>query len=773
LRRSRVFSSLLGLTCLVGGVACQSDGDLVDVPGPAATPSETPGAPVEEAPSFLAVPRDGSTRGPSNLTLVRQMLAQAQSTAAAADAFDPEGSFYLAVHRRELGKRWFASAYMKQFFPGAVLAGAAASLGTRVVSFKIQNDKLFVFDVDNRKQASDTFSQDVIVDAYPLVDPAKVGAGKLKDYVLVDPAAGLNQFGVVDDGFGSGYLGFNHFMVELAFSQHFRQLKDGASFEQAFTGYTVQPRFNEEGVESNYFRASGVLGLALRRYSEGEGFQERPLGPGPHYFPSVPRLVPNEGAVDELAAHWNIQPGMKPIRWLISPLVKQAGQRPELQELGIDLAAVVKAGIESWNTAFGFPVLEARMADGDDSFADDDKNYFIWDVNPSVGFAFADWRLNPNNGEIRGASVYFNDAFVDGALSAFAEQEMMPAGDPGAAPVARPAAKRPALAWQPFPRHPLCNLKPSPLAKQRKQLPLGEGLPATRKERIEKALAATVAHEIGHTLGLRHNFKGSLLPPSSSVMDYNSDQLSAAAAIPGAYDVAAIKHLYTGGPRPSQPFCTDEHIVGDPLCAQFDEGADPLNEYWGPFYQLFTRFYLQSGQQLGADLSDLLMDYVGGFAQRAATPAERLAAWKILVADIQVPVPPARLAAIPNYAEGANYLSRGLFSRLVPDAARPVPRTWNGMLVPLPPLDPVVGGLLRAELRGNLLNLDGFRSFQTRRLSVDALKTWQTLPAYEILREARVALVPPAEPPLPGDQQALVEDLLARIQRAVTPYFNQ
>jgi Met-zincin len=771
LRPSRVFSTLLGLTFLAGAVACQSDDDLVDVPGQTATPPETPGAPIEEAPSFLAVPRAGSAgTGSANITLIRQMLSQAQSTTAAADAFDPEGSFYLAVHRRELGKRWFASAYLKQFFPGAVLAGAAVSLGTRVVSFKIQNDKLFVFDVDDRKQTSDTFTQDVIVDAYPLVDAAKVGAGKLKDYVLVDPAAGLNQYGVVDDGFGSGYLGFNRFVVELAFSQHFRQLKDGASFEQAFTGYTQEPRFNEEGVEPNFFRASGVLGLALRRYSEGEGFQPQQLGPGPLYFGSVPKLVPSTGEVEELTAYWNVRPGMKPIRWLISPLVKKVGQRPELQELGIDLAAVVKAGIESWNTAFGFPVLEARLADGDDSFADDDKNYFIWDVNPTVGFAFADWRLNPNTGEIRGASVYFNDAFVDSALEAFAPDE--PAGPAeDATPVAR-AKKHPALAWQPFPRRPLCNLAPSPLARQRKLLPLGEGLPATRKERVEKAIASIVAHEIGHTLGLRHNFKGSLLPPTSSVMDYNSDQLMAAAAIPGAYDVAAIRHLYTGGPRPGQPFCTDDHIIGDPRCAQFDEGADPLQEYWGPFYQAVTRFYLTTGQPIGERISDLLMDYLVGFAQRADTPAERLVAWNLLVGDIQVPVPPQRLA-IPTYPDAANHLTRSLFTRLVPDAARPVPRTWNGIPVPLPPLDPVVGGLLRDELRGNLLNLDGFRSFLTRRSSVDSLKTWQTLAAFNVLREARVVLEPPAEPPLPPEQQALVEDLLARIQRAVTPYFNK
>jgi hypothetical protein len=771
LRPPRVILPLLGLTFLLGAVACQSDDNLVDgpgqPPGPAAPPPDSPGAPIEEAPAFLAIPRTGGT-GSASIGLVRQMLAQAQSSAAAADAFDPEGSFYLAVHRRELGKRWFLSAYLKQFFPGAVLAGAANSLGTRVVSFKIQNDKLFVFDVDDRKRTSDTFTQDVIVDAYPLVDAARVGAGKLKDYVLVDPAAGLNRYGVVDDGFGSGGLGFNRFVVELAFSQRFRQLKDGATFEQAFTGYTQEPRFNEEGVEANYFRASGVLGLALRRYAESEGFVAQELGPGPLYFSALPRLVPNEGTVQELAAHWHVQPGMKPIRWLISPLVKQAGQHPELQALGIDLVDVVKAGIESWNTAFGFPVLEARMADADDSFADDDKNYFIWDVNPSVGFAFANFRVNPNTGEIRGASVYFNDGFVDGALQAF---EPETPGPSEGAPVARPAGKRPVLAWEPFPRRPLCNLTPSPLARERRQLPLGEGLPATRKERVEKALALTVAHEIGHTLGLRHNFKGSLLPPTSSVMDYTSDPLSAAAAIPGPYDVAAIRHLY-GGPRPTQPFCTDDHLVGDPRCGQFDEGADPLREFWGPLYQLYTRFYLSTGHQLGQQASDVLMEYVLRFAQRAATPAERQLAWNTLVADIRVPVPAARLDAIPSYAEAANYLSRGVFTRLVPDATRPPPRTWNGIPVPLPPLDPVVGGLLRDELRGNLLNLDGFRSFQTRRTSVDALKTWQALPAFEVLREARGALVPPAEPPLPADQQALIEDLLARIQRAVTPYFN-
>jgi predicted Zn-dependent protease len=34
---------------------------------------------------------------------------------------------------------------------------------------------------------------------------------------------------------------------------------------------------------------------------------------------------------------------------------------------------------------------------------------------------------------------------------------------------------------------------------------------------VEDYVAGVVLHEIGHTLGLRHNFKGSLVPPSASV----------------------------------------------------------------------------------------------------------------------------------------------------------------------------------------------------------------------------------------------------------------
>ena len=65
--------------------------------------------------------------------------------------------FYLAVHKQELGARWFLSAYLTQIHPGGVGSGAGASLGTRIVSFRVQNGKLFLFDAADGNVWSETF----------------------------------------------------------------------------------------------------------------------------------------------------------------------------------------------------------------------------------------------------------------------------------------------------------------------------------------------------------------------------------------------------------------------------------------------------------------------------------------------------------------------------------------------------------------------------------------------------------------------------------------
>jgi hypothetical protein len=724
----------------------------------------------DEAPSFISVARS-SVAPAGDMAIIRSKLVFAPP-----GDVDPSQSFYLAINRRELNQRWFLSAYLKQFSPDAVLGGAAESLGTRVVSFRIQNGRLFVFDVDDRKQTSDTFQQDQVIDAYPIVDGSGLPARlRRDDYVVIDPAAGLNRFGVVGDAFGSGQIGFNRFIVELAFSQHFRLLADGVAFEQAFTGYTDQPIPRYDLIDPNFFRASGVLGLAVRRYHEGEGYVPTPLPPQTHYFTSPPSLVPNAGFAEEVAAKWNIHPGMTPIRWLISPEVLVAQTDPAVQAAGLDLFGALKSGIESWNTAFGFPVVSAEMATPTDSPADDDKNYFIYDINPSVGFAFADWRSNPNTGEIRGASVYFNHIFVDAGLQSFP----VTAPTAPATAVALPTAPRPVpgLIWQPFPREQRCDLRPVREALTADNaLNLAPGMPPTRKERVEKYLAQVAAHEVGHTLGLRHNFKGSLQPPSSSIMDYISAPLAAAGSIPGPYDADAVRFLYGLSPAlPTQPFCTDGDVRFDPACERFDETEDPLRLYFNPLYAFYADLYLTTGQPFLLQIADAFLNKLVSFAKLSPSAGDRLDAFSFAATPVRVPVSADQIAANPDtYPSGINRLAQRLFITMVSDPAAPTFPLLQAFqpAPPTPPSDPVLLQQLITLLQGNLENSDLIRSFETRRLSVDTLKRLQSLPALSALRASDTSLRDTSAP-LSPDQRALLDDLLLRITRALTPYFDQ
>jgi hypothetical protein len=771
LPRAAVLAPLL-LTLACGGSRPGADPSRASGSDPAASDpagSETTG-------SFLAIDRQTGSGGDADR--VRQMVAVAPGS------FDPDHSFYLAINKRELDQRWFASAYLKQFSDQIPRwDSAASSRGTRVVSFRIQNGKLFMFDVDDRRQQSDTFGSDDIVDAYPIVDVATLIASgvklddrlrhKLDDYVVIDPAAGLNRYGVVGDAYGSGDIGFDSFKVELAFSQNFRALDDGVAFEQAFTGYSSGPHSKLDGVDGNYFRSSGVLGLALRRYKESEGFVSAQMPATDFFFPSSPRRVPNTGQTDLPVAKWNIHPGMTPIKWLISPQALKRSQDPDLASLGVDLVAALKAGVESWNEAFGFTALQAELASPDDSFADDSKNYLIYDVNPAVEFAFADWRINPNTGEIRGASVYFNDVFTEGALYEYGPVPAAGAAKPPS--IARAMGPHRTLTWLPFPHQPLCDLTPSPLTATNREVGLPSAATGTPKEKIEKLIAGVVAHEIGHTLSLRHNFKGSLVPPTSSVMDYVNDDIRIAAPAPGSYDVEAIRHLYGLSPTPpTQPFCTDEQTEIDPACARFDEGADPLRDFWGPLFTIYNRYYLSTGNKLVANYAVArVLPGLVLYMQSAEKPADRTAAWDFATVDIRTPVAPAHLTQFPyTYAAGVNFMTSALLGLMVPDPATLLPPFEGLPPLEAPVFDAAVTGLLLGELRGNVLNVDGIRTFPTRRLAVDSLKWMQSVGAFDVLRETRATLAAPVEPPLTGDEAALTDDLLARIQKAITPYFN-
>src|SRR5262249_26141026 len=545
--------------------------------------------------TFVSIPKPADDSG-----LVRQ-------AATSSPIISPTkgDDFYLAIKKTELGSKWFLSAFMKQLYPDNVNMAAARALGTRVVSFKVQNGKLFMFDSSDQYHASDLFDPQILVEAYPVVTgyaPFEALANSDK-YVLFDPAAGLNKFSIHGNTFADPLLsrqasGFG-FSGGVSFMQSFRKLADGVSFEQVFTGQGIY----DDGVNPAFtYRASGTLGIGLQKYSEGQGFTRTPYADDEYYFRSDRRALPNTGGFTSNPIKWNIKKGMQPIKiWISRGILKAQADYPEF-----DLVGSVKKGIENWNDVFGFQVFKADVAPEGMSFGDPDVNMVVFDY-PGVqsGYAFANWRTNPNTGEVLQGNIYADGTWIyifDKARKA------MQAGNTNTAPptspnmIAKPETKpqimgltwggmrseqdpTACILWSPkynpvYSRH-LAGASPAPAA-------------ADPKTTAENMFTHVFVHEMGHVLGLRHNFKGSLVPPSSSVMDYLIDDDGALRSTPGAYDVAAIKYLYNlsqAYPN-TAPFCNDSGVTQDPDCALFDFGADPMHELWGKYYAHYVDLFV-------------------------------------------------------------------------------------------------------------------------------------------------------------------------------------
>lgn len=707
---------------------------------------------LDEGQSFLAVTRP--------ITAAAASVRSSLSSQAVPTVGDNQ-SFYVALNKKELGKRWFMSAFLKQYFPGAVQAGAAISLGTKVVTFRVQNGKLFVFDASDNFKDSDTFDPTLIIEAYPLVtDYAPFNSQpNANRFVLFDPSSGMNRFGVLADAFAGNPAGAVPFQVDVTYLQDFRGIKDGATWEEVFTGAATMP-INDGTVSGNVFKASGTLGVAMRRYAESPSYVATALPPKEMFFRSDAHMIPNSGQSYQTAIHWAATKGMQPIHWLLSDSAVTAQKNwPQY-----DLVGALENAVTNWNEAFGFPALDIKVATADDSYADDDKNYILYDLDPSFGAAFANWRSNPNTGEIRGASVYFSDLWIQIADQEFTDD--VPGGPtmraPAPSPTARPKATT--LVWSPMPFKADCVMWADHLAQSMQDAasPAASpaGAPLTKKQKVERFITHVLEHEFGHTLGLRHNFKGSLVPPSSSVMDYILDGDTVHGLDhPAAYDLDAVHYLYgLSTTLPTQPFCTDEDTVVDPDCAQYDATDDPLNKYYGPTYTQVLGAFLAGTSPIAPNTTmNNVLKYV-----RAGSATQLTQAWSTLIAGLQVPVDASKVAADPSYGVRVDVAAGRLFSRMYLDDV-----SLRGDFT----ADAPVFAQVLTELQGNLLNADKVRSFATRRSVVDILKKVQLQAAYDILVDARTKIAATVSG-LSGSALNDTQDLLARIDAATHPYFH-
>jgi hypothetical protein len=117
----------------------------------------------------------------------------------------------------------------------------------------------------------------------------------------------------------------------------------------------------------------------------------------------------------------------------------------------------------------------------------------------------------------------------------------------------------------------------------------------TFEEYMKGYFTEMLEHELGHNLGLRHNFKGNLGSSdagvsgsaSRSIMEYLGRPYRHLNEI-GLYDEMAIRYGYAGeAPKRLNWFCTDEHeassakniALASPECSKGDATSDPFS-FW-------------------------------------------------------------------------------------------------------------------------------------------------------------------------------------------------
>jgi hypothetical protein len=299
-------------------------------------------------------------------------------------------------------------------------------------------------------------------------------------------------------------------------------------------------------------------------------------------------------------------------------------------------------------------------------------NFFRW-ITSETPFAMGPSRVDPRNGRILDADIIFDDSMLRGSLRDYdvmirespkglltgvmadylerhpdrhplarfrGEDEQVARARAVLADVARSAPggafEDLAALAQGAPRVARTSAElarlPEVIRRRAAECQVGDGLPhqmamlrlaagdiaqdgtiagVPMDEFVAEVVKETVMHEVGHTLGLRHNFKASSLMDldamnsperptvtSASVMDYHPLNIALNVDRPqghfttqsiGPYDMLAIEYGYTFGteeelkaiPRKmaekNLPYATDEDTRSpDPLITRWDMGNDPV-----------------------------------------------------------------------------------------------------------------------------------------------------------------------------------------------------
>jgi len=295
--------------------------------------------------------------------------------------------------------------------------------------------------------------------------------------------------------------------------------------------------------------------------------------------------VPDVGRVQTATANRYLLNPSRPIEWYVTANVPD------------DYLDQIRTGLEGWNrysqAMWARDMIHfAGRLPVDVKIGDPRFNVINWDNVAAAGAAYESSASDPTTGIQSHSLIYLPLAWVNIGKAYWASGQFSERQERA------PEVLKAALARR------------SHLGRKLAVACLNEGMNhisfAARENPEEFAkslLKGVLFHEVGHALGLAHNFKGSLsYDPtnpqnfSTSIMDYNQyniekDAYESVASANGPlleYDRQILSVLYNNGNdiRSSDkvlPVCEDGEADSraggvDPLCLRYDSGANPVEQ---------------------------------------------------------------------------------------------------------------------------------------------------------------------------------------------------
>lgn len=173
----------------------------------------------------------------------------------------------------------------------------------------------------------------------------------------------------------------------------------------------------------------------------------------------------------------------------------------------------VRDGILYWNRCFGKEMVQAKKAPEGVTAPDAKLNIIQWVPWDNAGFAYADVLLDPITGESGHGQAYITSVFAFGGKSR--ARALLRAMLDMAEPKNEKGGAALRLGVPFLGAAPACQVDPQTFAQAMahglQELLASDELTDEAVMRISQDyVRETVAHEVGHILGLRHNFAGSL-----------------------------------------------------------------------------------------------------------------------------------------------------------------------------------------------------------------------------------------------------------------------